>query len=174
MLGNGTRALDEIDKYLKYMGAITWQPTKKWCFDFYLDYENHTSTSIRSTIQLFTAYTTDKLRWGIQYSNQYRQNEPRLELFSGFIVGKVYKEISLIGRVDRLLKPSPRGNDIDYIPFDPNAKATFLVSGVEIPFKKHFTITPNVVFTAYDKISDGTKPNNDLQYRITMFLNFEN
>lgn len=173
MIGDGVDPVDFDNLGIKYMGALSLRPTKKWLIDFYLDYEKMTNNNLTSTVQLFAAYKTENLRWGIQYSNQYRQNEPRLELASTFIVSKIYKEISLIGRVDRLLEPSPKGNDIAYLPFDPTAKATFLVSGIEIPISNHFLVTPNITFTTYDKSSNGNKPNNDLLYRFTMFLNFE-
>lgn len=173
MVGNGLDTLNVQEAGLKWQGAISWNPLKRWYLDFYLDYEKLDGHEDRSTFQLFVGYREEKLRWGLQYSNQYRQSNPRLELISAFITGKVYNNISLIGRVDRLLEPSPRGNDIEYIPFDPNSKATFFIGGIEFPISKHFIITPNVVFTTYDESNEGIKSNNDLQYRLSLFFNFE-
>ena len=41
------------------------------------------------------------------------------------------EELGLVGRIDRLIEPSPRGNDIDYIPFDPSAPATLYLAAFE-------------------------------------------
>ena len=111
-----------------------------------------------------------KLRWGIQYSHQFREKEPSLELVSAFIVGNIYKKISAVARVDRILKPSPRGNNISYIPFDPNTKATMLLGGFEFPVGNYFTFKPNIVSVLYDTNDTGHKPTNDLTYRLTIFF----
>ena len=40
----------------------------------------------RTTVQLFAGDKTDTRRWGVQYSYQDRQEDPRLELASAFFV----------------------------------------------------------------------------------------
>lgn len=173
MIGSGENFGNETGDGRKVMTAICYQPNPKYFVDLYADYEELPGETNRSTVQLFTGYHSEKLRWGIQYSNQFRQEDPSLELLSGFIVHKVYKEMAVIGRIDRILEPSPNGNNISYIPFDPNAKATFFISGFEIPITTYFRVTPNVLFTRYDKTDGIPTPNNDLQFRCTVFLNLE-
>ena len=80
---------------------------------------------------------------------------------------------SLIGRVDRLFEPSPRGNDISYIPFDPSAPATLFIGGAEFEISPHVTMTPNVLYTRYDVDDAGVRPQDDPQLRLTLFLDFE-
>lgn len=173
MVGSGIEFGNESGDGQKFMGAVCYKPTENLYFDLYLDYEKLQGETDRTTFQLFTGYKTDKLRWGVQYSHQFRQEAPALELFSGFVVQKIYKDISVIGRIDRIMEPSPNGNNISYIPFDPNAKATLFLAGVEFPTTKYLTITPNVVFTTYDKENGIPTPHNDLQFRCTVFLDLE-
>ena len=172
MIGVGTEFGAESGDGLKYMGAISWRPNERLVVDFYADHERLEGEADRTMFQFFVGCINEdlKLRWGIQYSNQYREEEPRLELFSAFIVGNIYKKISALARVDRIMEPSPRGNNISYIPFDPNSKATMLVGGFEIPTGKYFTFTPNIVTILYDKNDDGYKPTTDLSYRLTIFF----
>lgn len=173
MYGNGIEFGNEVGDGQKTMAAISYHPTKALVFDFYADYEKLAGETDRSTLQFFAGYKTDKLRWGLQYAYQDRQEDPTLELFSAFIVKKLVKEYNFIGRIDRVMEPSPRGNNIAYLPFDPNSKATFFVAGMEFPVHKYLTLTPNVVFTTYDKQSGAPTPSNDLHYRLTIFLNLE-
>lgn len=49
------------------------------------------------------------------------------------------------------MEPSPRGNNISYLPFDPSARATFFIGGIEYQATPHLTITPNIVRTHYDR-----------------------
>ena len=79
----------------------------------------------------------------------------------------------MIGRVDRLLEPSPRGDDIAYVPFDPTAKATMILAGLEYRLSPVFRITPNVIWTTYGVNADGAMPEDDLHLRITLFLDLE-
>ena len=66
------------------------------------------------------------------------------------MVGRVERNTTLVGRVDRLIQPSPAGNNISYLPFDPSAPATFFIGGVEFRLNPHLFITPNTVVTTYD------------------------
>lgn len=172
MVGIGQDVDNNYGGGAKYMAAITWKPTKELFVDAYGEYEKLPGETDRIGYQLFVGYLSDPLRWGLQYSHQFRQDDPSLELFSGFVVANIYKKIGLIGRFDRLLEPSPRGNGIDYIPFDPNSKATLLISGIEFQITKHFFITPNTVYITYDKNDLGARPEDDLLYRLTLFFNF--
>jgi len=172
MIGMGQDFKNDYGDGLKSMLAITWKPTSKWYVDAYTEYERLPGHTDRIGLQFFAGYLSEGLRWGIQYTNQYRQDDPGIELVSGFLITNIYKKIGLIYRFDRLLKPSPRGDGIDYLPFDPTAKATLLISGIEFEITKHFFITPNIVFITYDENDLGRRPESDLLYRLTLFFNF--
>jgi hypothetical protein len=164
---------NDSDDASKWMGALAWNPAPNWTIDLYLEKEWGESPANRSTYQIFTGYKSDSLAWGIQYSNEDRQEDPPLELASAFARKRVGDKFQLIGRVDRLLEPSPRGNGIAYLPFDPTAKATMWVGAVEFQATPHFAITPNVILTHYDRNDEGIRPKKDLYLRLTLFINFE-
>ena len=52
-------------------------------------------------------------------------------------------------------------------------RATTLFTGAEFRLRPHVTLTPNVVFTRYDRNDDGVRPRSDLHLRLTLFLDFE-
>ncbi len=78
--------------------------------------------------------------------------------------------VSLVGRVDRLIKPSPSGNDIDYLPFDPTAPATLFIGGVELRAYRGLYVTPNAEIITYDRNDAGVPPTTDVVLRVTMFF----
>lgn len=173
MVGAGLEFGNETGDGRKWMGALAWTPSPSWTVDLYLDFEKLAGPRDRATFQVFVGHRTDAWRWGFQYSNQDRQEDPRLELASFFSVCSLGKTTSLIGRVDRIMEPSPRGDNIAYLPFDPTASATLFLAGVEFRVAPHFIITPNAVVTAYDRNDEGVTPRTDLQLRVTFFLDFE-
>lgn len=157
----------------RWMGAVGWQPAAGWTLDFYADYEALDGPRDRKTRQVFLGYQGEARRWGLQYSNQDRQEDPPLELASAFFVSRMTEGASLVGRVDRLLEPSPRGDSISYLPMDPSARATMMFAGVEFGIHPHLLLTPNVVWTRYDRNDQGVRPDSDLHLRLTLFIDFE-
>lgn len=173
MLASTINIGSESDDKPKWMGAISWKPAPGWILDFYIDHEGRNGPVDRTTIQGFASYDTPELAWGIQYSNQDREEDAPLKLASTFIRSQLVEKVTLVGRVDRLFEPSPRGDSIAYLPFDPSAKATTLFAGVEYHASPHLYITPNIVFTRYDKNDEGSRPESDLHLRLTLFIDFE-
>ena len=157
----------------KFMGAVTWNRSDALYLDFYVDHERLAGPNDRTTLQLFAGYRTDTRRWGIQYSHQDREDDPRLELASAFFVQSLANSFSLISRIDRILEPSPRGDNIAYVPFDPTARATMLLAGFEYRISSVLRITPNVIWTTYGDNAAGTRPEDDLHLRLTFFLDLE-
>jgi len=157
----------------RWMGAVGWQPAAGWTIDLYADYEALDGPRDRSTRQLFLAYQADKWRWGLQYSDQDRQNDPPLELASAFLVSRLTERTLLVGRVDRLLEPSPRGDGISYLPMDPSARATMMFAGLEFQINSQVFLTPNTVVTVYDRNDQGVQPKTDVHLRLTLFVDFE-
>ena len=110
---------------------------------------------------------------GLMYTHQDREDDPPLELASIFAHGPINTRFGWIGRIDRLIHPSPRGDGISYLPFDPSAPATMYLAGLEFDANDHFRLTPNIVYTRYDRNEDGVRPESDLHIRLTLFANFE-
>ena len=164
---------NETDDGRKWMWALSWEPAPNWIIDLYSDHERLRGPTDRTTIQIFVGYQTDMLSWGAQYSHQDREEDPTLELASAFVWNRVGDKTRLVGRVDRLIKPSPRGNNISYLPFDPTAPATMLIGGLEFQPSPHFFLTPNFVWTRYDRNDEGVRPGTDFHLRLTLFINFE-
>jgi hypothetical protein len=157
----------------RWMGALGWQPAPGWTVDLYADYEAVDGPRDRSTLQAFVAYQAERWRWGLQYSDQDRQDDPPLELLSAFVVKRINEHASLVGRIDRLLEPSPKGDGISYLPMDPSARATMMFAGVEFQLSSHLALTPNAVATIYDRNDQGLRPDTDIYLRLTLFLDFE-
>jgi hypothetical protein len=164
---------NETDDGRKWMGAVSWKPAPEWTIDFYTDHEALDGPSDRTTLQAFVGYRTDTLAWGAQYSHQDREEDPILELASAFVRGRVGENKTLVGRIDRIMQPSPRGNNISYLPFDPSAPATMFIAGLEFQASPHFFITPNTVVTYYDRNDEGVRPRTDFYLRLTLFIDFE-
>ena len=154
------------------MAAFSWSPNDRLVFDVYGAYEGRDGDNDRTTMQAFIGYETDLLRWGLQYSKQDRETEPDLELASGFLVTALGEKSSVIGRIDRLIEPSPRGDGISYIPFDPTAPATMYIAAYEYRWLSNFTLTPNFVLIDYDRNDEGIEPTTDLHLRLTAFFRF--
>lgn len=174
MVGDGIYGLNhETGDGNKWMAAVSFLPNKKLFLDFYADYERLPGEIDRSMLQFFGGYKSQDFRAGFQYSYQNRQSDPVLQIFSIYAVTTVWEQTKAIARIDRVIKPSPKGNNISYIPFDPSSPATLLIVAYELPIKQHFYITPNVLLTTYDKLSNSIKPSNDLYLRLTFFVNFE-
>lgn len=156
----------------RVMGAISWSPNERWILDVYADHEPRDDTGDRTTVQVFAGYHTPHVRWGLQYSNQDRAKDPPIELISGFVAIETSDNGSLIGRIDRLIEPSPKGDGISYIPFDPDAPATLYLGAWEHRLTSHFRLTPNVLVIAYDRDAEGNRPRTDVHVRLTAFFRF--
>jgi hypothetical protein len=158
----------------EWMGAVSWEPNSSWVVEVYGDFEDPFSDGDgRRTLQGFLGYRTESFRLGLQYSHQDRDDSPGIELASVFGVADFAKDWSFLGRVDRLFEPSVRGEDIAYLPFDPDAKATLLILGVEARPYEFFSLVPNIEYIHYDDPSGPEpRPENDLLVRLTFYLKF--
>lgn len=173
MVGTGTEFGTDREDGRKWMGAVTWRPEPGWVIDLYGDYEQLSGPRDRTTLQGFLGFQGESMRWGVQYSHQDREQDPPLQLVSGFLVAALGERWSVVARVDRLLEPSPKGDAISYLPYDPSARATTLYSGVEYRLGPHVRLTPNTVITRYDRNDAGIRPRSDVYLRLTLFLDFE-
>ena len=155
------------------MAALTHKPLPGWTLDFYADYEWRDDPDDWWLLQAFAARETENTRWGLQYSYQDRGAGSPLDVASAFLVTRAGENRNWIARVDRLFEPSPKGNGIDYLPFDPTAPATLLLGGLEFQANEHLTWTPNLVVIYYDHNDQGLRPETDVHLRLTLFVNFE-
>ena len=171
----GSKATWQADKnpFNKTMGGITWRGSTGLLVDAYLDWESRPGPYDRSTAQFLVGKKTEQYTLGFEYLNQDRGEDPDLELATLMGVMKLGGPWSVMAQLHRLFKPSVKGNDIAYIPFDPTAKATNLVAGVEYRFNPHFTVSPNIVWTHYGVNELGVKPDDDVHLRLTFYVNFE-
>jgi len=173
MVGAGVDFGNETGDGRKWMGAFTWTPSPPWTVDLYLDYEVVPGPYDRTTGQVFVGYRTDSLRFGAQFAYRDRQEDPRVRLASAFVVRRLGRLFSAIGRVDRIMDPSPKGDNISYLPFDPSAPATLILGGLEARVARHLRLTPNVVVVTYDRNDEGVRPRTDVYLRLTLFLDLE-
>ena len=155
------------------MAALNWQLNEQWMLDIYVDAERRPGPNDTTTGQVFAGYQSDRTRFGAQYIYRDRESQSPGELASVFVVRKVGQESQLIGRVDRVMEPSPKGDNISYIPFDPSARATMLVAAWEYRISDHFRVTPNTIMISYDSNDQGIRPETDFFLRLTLFADFE-
>jgi hypothetical protein len=162
----------ESSERARYMAALTWKPAPHWTLDFYVDRQIQPGPSDVTSAQVYLSRITDTWRWGMQYSYADRQTAPPLDLASAWAVKPVGERTSLIGRIDRVFEPSPKGNNIAYIPFDPTAPATLYLLAYEYRASPNFTLTPNAVVVDYDRNDEGVRPTTDVYLRLTAYFRF--
>lgn len=171
MFSNGSSNKQEIDKGKSGLLALAFYPIKEFVIEVYGDYADHAGSTDWYTLQVFFGYKTKTFRAGLLYADQTRQMEDvediKLRVASLFIVGEVSEQFSLIGRVDRNFDPNPQGDKIAFIPFDPTAKSTFFVGGVDWHPVKQVRFIPNVEFVKYDENDEGVTPTSAIIGRIT-------
>ncbi len=155
------------------MVAINWKLSDNWTIDFYADHEARPGPEDNTSGQLFAAYQGEGVRVGLQYFYRDRENNAPGKLASAFFIKNVGQDFRFVGRLDRLLDPSIRGDDNPYIPFAPTAKATMYLVGLEYQVADKVVITPNSIVISYDRDDQGLRPNTDVYLRLTVFANFE-
>ena len=177
MYSNGNGIKHEIDKGKAGMLAFSVQLKNGLIFEAYGDYAdqpNHTDTYI---LQGFIAYKAEKFRIGVQYTNQWihqtNADKRDLRILSGFVTSDISNCFSLLLRGDRSFDVNPKADGIDFIPFDPTAKFTLIIFGIDFHPVKNVKIIPNIEFAKYDKNSVGITPDDDLFARITYFWSFD-
>ncbi|NNG27734.1 MAG: hypothetical protein HKM87_09425, partial [Ignavibacteriaceae bacterium] len=177
MFSNGSSNKQEIDKGKSGMLSLGLYPSKELVLEVYGDYAAKSGNTEWYTWQAFLGYVSERFRAGVQYSDQTRKDpedvDEKLRVASFFIIGKICEQFSLFGRVDKTFDPNTNGDDIDFIPFDPTAKSTFFVAGVDWKPVKDVSFIPNVEFVKYEQNSFGITPNSDLITRLTFFWKFK-
>jgi hypothetical protein len=173
MIGTGEDFGAESGDGESTMAALNWKLSDHWLLDFYFDSEKRPGPNDNTTGQVFAGYETDELRFGAQYLYRDREANSHAELASAFIVKNFGPKLNGIGRIDWVLEPSIRGDNIAYIPFDPRARATMYLAGLEYRVSDHFYLTPNTILISYDRTDEGIRPETDFYLRLTLFADFE-
>lgn len=173
MIGVGTEFGAESGDGNNTMAALNWKLSDRWMLDFYVDAERRPGPNDTASAQIFAGYQSESLRFGAQYLYRDRESQAPGELASVFAVGTAGANSRWIGRIDRIMEPSPKGDNISYIPFDPSARATMFLAGFEYRHSDHFRMTPNTILISYDRNSEGVRPNTDVLLRLTLVADFE-
>ena len=173
MVGTGAEFGAESGDGKNAMAALNWQLNDHWMLDFYMDSERRPGPNDTLTAQVFAGYQSDELRFGAQYIYRDRESQGPGELASAFVVRNAGYKSRLIGRIDRIMEPSPKGDNISYIPFDPNSRATMFLAGWEYRVSDQFRVTPNTILISYDLNDGGVRPESDFFLRLTLFADFE-
>jgi len=177
MFSNGSGNKQEIDKGKSVLLSVAWSPSEELVFEGFGEYADAEGIEDAYTWRLFGSYVTESFRLGAEYASQTLKvtGEPdaKRRFLSAFVSGAVMEQVDLFLRIDRMLDPNPEGSKIAFIPFDPTAKSTFILAGVEWNPVKDVFITPNFQFVTYDQNSDGITPNDDLYGRVTFYWKFK-
>ena len=176
MGGNGAALQGETDTKKKIMGALRFWITEQVVVEGYADYEDRTASGDRQTYHGLAGYKADRLRAGVQYVQQTRNEvgeDTDLRIVSGFVAGAANDKLWLFARVDRNLDPNPDGDSIAYIPFDPTAANTFILAGVDYRVADMVSLSPNVEVVVYDEPdAGGPTPDTDVIPRVTFSCKF--
>lgn len=152
--------------------ALNWKLSENWLLDLYVDHEKRPGPSDITSGQLFAGYESERTAFGAQYLYRDRDEEASAKLASIFLARRFSQKFRGIGRIDRIFSPSLKGDNISYVPFDPNAPATMYLAGLEYQISEHFYFTPNTIVISYDR-NEGVRPETDFFLRLTFFVNFE-
>ena len=165
----------ETDDVNKAQLAITYfNKNESFYGDIYFDYLEEDEEANEDTawsFQLSGGWNGRKNDAGWLYFQREWENNPaeRLRVVSAYFVHMFkHDHVNLVARIDRLLDPSVKGDGIDYIPFDPSAKATLLMAGVDIKLHKNVDIMPNIKYTFYDTNDEGIRPDDDVYLNLTL------
>ena len=176
MFGNGSGTRGETNEGKKGMAAFSFHPSDRWFVELYADTENRPGETDRRTYQAFLGHKGERYRCGALYGRQHRETGPGtdldLDIVSVFGVFELKEKINLLARIDRMFDPNPDGAKIDYIPFDPTARSTLAVVGVDFAVRARFSLIPNIEAVFYDAPGGGPDPDDDLIARFTVFARF--
>ena len=178
MLGNGSGTRSETDSGKKAMLSTGWYPDDHWILEAYGDVESRPGATDRRTVQLFGAYQTQGFRVGLQAARQRQEvslDDTRdVDLASAFAVLALSQRVNLLLRYDVLFDPSPEGDRIAYLPFDPTADSQLAIVGIDVALHERVNLTPNVEAIFYDRDDGDPRPEPDetLAARLTLYWRF--
>lgn len=176
MLANGSGNKSETNSGKKFMASVSYDFSKNFVFEAYMDCNDCNGSNDFFTYQGFLAFYKDNIAIGLQYTHQTREvpgeKDEELDLLSAFIRFKTSDKLGFVTRIDRMFTPNPLAAKQWYLPFDPTAKSTLYILGVDYIPVKQVHITPNIEIIVYDLNDEGVKPGNDVIPRITFYYEF--
>lgn len=175
MIGTGTGVRNETNKEKRFYLALSARPARRWVFEAYADFESRPDDKDIQTLQAFGGFESKAVKLGLQYARQTRQQGPgkddlELDILSAFATGKLNPKLLWLARVDRGFDPNPNGASIPYLPFDPTAKSTLFLAGLEFLPIPSVHLTPNFQIITYDDADP--KPKTDVVARLTFYWTF--
>lgn len=176
MISNGSGNKQEIDKGKSGLLSISWSPLEGLILEGFTEYADAEGVEDGWTWRFFAAYRLGSFRVAAEYAYQKlkRSVEPHAQrrLLSAFVSSQIFNQVAVLLRADRMFDPNPVGADIAFIPFDPTARSTFILIGVEWNPVPDIYFTPNFEYINYDQNSEGQTPGDDLYGRLTFFWRF--
>jgi hypothetical protein len=177
MISNGSSNRQEIDKGKSFMLSLGLYPSKNWIFEAYGEFSDYEGPYNGFIYQGFAAFTTEKLRAGLLYSDQTIEENAAPDLkrrvLSIFVIAEIFEKISVLGRVDRMFDANPEGSKVAYTPFNESAPFYFFIFGVDWVVFENLSIIPNIEYTLYDDVADILQPKNDFYGKLTFYWQFK-
>lgn len=175
MLANGNAARSETDTGKKIFASLAFTPHETLLIEAYGDFDDRPGMHDRYTVQGFVAYISTHGRLGLQFVHQLRKNPDAANVtmngVSLFGSLPLKRNVNGFLRLDRLFTPNPNGATISYLPFDPHAKSTLLLGGVEFKVHEQVSLLPNIEAIFYDA-GTTTRPDTDIIPRISFHFTF--
>lgn len=201
MVGNGTGAKAETNKFKKFYGDVYGKFLEnKLTVDLYADYErsnwqqgfHHASAMYKG----FVAYSIPRLTLGVEtYAYRLMSDEVAKPLAGGaadttsgtayglslFAHGPIIKDkLGFFARYDRLNPYTQYQDGYQYSNFmagyEPNNKEQFILAGLDYTPVKSVHLMPNVYYQSYkgqqSGLSGAARHDYDLVYRVTFMFSF--
>lgn len=198
MIGNGTGAKPENDKYKHFYGDVYAKIfNQKLMIDLYGDYERLNWRAgfhhARSMEKLFIGYTTSAITLGAEGFITFSQNDvtalnnksSAADTLSGqatglsfFTHGPIIKnKLGFFARLDQF-NPDVKYNGMKYSGYqsfssnyEPNDKEEFITAGLDFTPVKNVHLMPNIWFNRYARQGPGNAMRDyDLVYRLTFYF----
>lgn len=199
MVGNGTGAKPETDKFKKFYGDVYGKfLDNKLTVDLYADYERaHWQQGFhnaRAMYKGFVSYSMPKLTLGVETYGYHLIGDEVITPASGGVAdtasGTAYGlsvfahgpivagKLGFFARYDHLNPNTQYMQGFDYHNFtsgyDPNNKEQFILAGLDFTPNKAVHIMPNVYYQAYKAqqsgLSGAAQHDYDLVYRVTFMF----
>ncbi|ARA91891.1 hypothetical protein AWN76_001050 [Rhodothermaceae bacterium RA] len=175
MVANGASNGTETDKGKKVLASLAFSPVNAFTVEGYADYEDRPGRTNRATVQGAAWYSRKEGRLGVQVAHQIQQKadggEDTFDVVSVFGVVRLQDRLHALARLDHQFQPNPRAESIAYVPFAPDAEASFIVAGLDYALTDQVHVMPNVEVVTYSNAA-GATPDSDVLARFTFYYTF--
>lgn len=175
MFGNGEGEASETNKGKKTMLSFMFHK-KDFYTEFYLDNSQEKDDKDKNMYQVFLGLKKKKFTLGLQaYQQNIKQGEGskdlKLKVYSAFLNLNLNEKMVLLMRADKSDEPNPFISKQSYIPFDTEHPFMLYIFGFDFKVYEGISILPNLTYVNYEKFN-GTKPESDLYFKLTIFYKF--